>query len=950
MNDDVIRLTGVRTHNLKNFDLTLPRGKIIVLTGVSGSGKSSLAFDTLYAEGQRRYVESLSAYARQFLERMEKPDVESITGILPAIAIEAKNIITNARSTVGTQTEINDYLRVLFARIGKTFCEKCGRAVELDRPRKVAEEVLERFEKSEVLVLFPLSLKGTAKNYLREWTAELVKQGFTRILAEGKVRDLADFSLRDASEGRIEVVVDRLEAVAENRSRLVDSIETAYRYGGGQARVRAGEALLKFSEHFHCAHCDLPYKLPTPNMFSFNSPLGACPECQGFGRIIAIDRNLVVPDERKTLKGGAIEPWGKPGYSWFFEQLLEYCRRAKISVDCPYQDLHPSDKKRIWEGDPKDAEFESLGNFFKYLEKKTYKMHVRIFLSRYRGYFRCPVCGGSRLKSEALLVKIGGKNIYELLGMSVKDLRIFFDALEITPHEEEAAGPVLAELRKRLSFLDEVGLGYVTLDRNSRTLSGGEAQRINLTAALSASLVDTLYVLDEPSIGLHERDNGLLIRILRRLRDLGNTVIVVEHDRQMIEMADRIIDLGPFAGENGGEIVFRGEYRELLSSETLTGKYLSNRMKIPGGKDFSGETDSKRIRVRGAAEHNLKNIDVEIPLQRLVVLTGVSGSGKSTLLYDVLYKNYLRHRGRPVQDLGKVRSVSGWNAIDDIMLVDQAPIGRTPRSNPVTYVQAFDRIRKLFASTEPARRQGIRAGDFSFNVRGGRCEECEGSGKLKVEMHFLADIYVDCEKCGGTRYQKKILGIRYRGKSIHEVLKMTCGEACAFFSDQEEILGKLQILRRIGLGYLRLGQSALTLSQGEAQRMKLALEMTRQGRGGNTGRENGDERILYLFDEPTTGLHYDDIRFMMEAFRELLERGHSVMVIEHNMEVIRHSDYVIDLGPEGGDEGGQVVFEGPLREMLGNEIPGSHTARCLKEYMKKVEGAGGSCKTGAGGL
>jgi len=935
MTDDVIRLTGVKTHNLKNFDLTLPQGKIVVMTGVSGSGKSSLAFDTLYAEGQRRYVESLSAYARQFLERMEKPDVDSMTGILPAIAIEAKNIVTNARSTVGTQTEINDYLRVLFARIGRTLCGQCGRDVELDRPGKVAEKILMQSGGSEAFVLFPLSLKGSAKKYFKEWKTELEKQGFTRIWIGGKVRELNEVSSRDVPSDPVEVVADRVTANEESRGRLVDSVETAYRFGGGQAVVRSGGTVLKFSEHFHCAHCDLSYPLPTPNMFSFNSPLGACPECQGFGRIIAIDRELVVPDTRKTLEEGAIEPWGKPSYRWFFEQMIEYCRRKKIPVDCPYKDLRTADKKLIWEGDPDDPDYESLGNYFKYLEKKTYKMHVRIFLSRYRGYFRCPACGGSRLKPEALNVRIQGKNISDFLRMSVGDLRKFFDELEITPHEAESAGPVLEELRKRLSFLDEVGLGYVSLDRNSRTLSGGEAQRINLTTALSASLVDTLYVLDEPSIGLHERDNGLLIRILKRLRDLGNTVVVVEHDRQMIEMADEVIDLGPSAGERGGEIVFQGAYPALLKADTLTGEYLSGRKKISYGENRSSRSSAERIRIRGATEHNLKNIDAEIPLGKLVVLTGVSGSGKSTLLYDVLYKNYLRYRGRPVQDLGAVCSITGWNGICDMMLVDQSPIGRTPRSNPVTYVQAFDKIRKLFASTEEARRQEVRAGDFSFNVSGGRCEECEGSGKIKVEMHFLADIYVECEKCGGTRYQKRILEIRYRGKNIHEVLGMTCTEARSFFSGEEDLLERLRILEKIGLGYLRLGQSALTLSQGEAQRMKLALEMTRQGAGGSPEKGRG-EKILYLFDEPTTGLHYDDIRFMMKAFWELLAHGHSVVLIEHNMEVIRLADYIIDLGPEGGEDGGRLVFQGDLREMLRTEISGSHTARCLKEYLRKT--------------
>lgn len=927
---DAIRLKGVRTHNLRNFDLTVPHGKIVVLTGVSGSGKSSLAFDTLYAEGQRRYVESLSAYARQFLERMEKPDVDSISGVLPAIAIEAKNVITNARSTVGTQTEANDYLRVLFARIGRTFCERCGRQIGLERPGKVADQVLREFKGREILVLFSLSVKERAAKYAKEWARELLKQGFTRIFAAGKAVELDGKKFRSFPPGEIRVVADRLVADAGAGSRLVDSVETAYRYGAGRLEVRSGKKVLKFSEYFHCAHCDTHYRMPTPNMFSFNSPLGACPECQGFGRVITIDEHLVVPDGRKSLEEGAIEPWTKPSYQWFREQLLDYCGREKIPVDRPYADLSADAKKRIWEGDSGDEEYISVRDFFGSLEKKTYKMHVRIFLSRYRGYFKCTACGGSRLKSEALGVKVRGKDIFELMQMPVSGLVEFFDELRLTPQDEAMAGPVLAELKKRLSFLAEVGLGYLTLDRNSRTLSGGEVQRINLTTALSASLVDTLYVLDEPSIGLHDRDNALLIRILKRLRNLGNTVVVVEHDRQMIEMADEVVDLGPLAGEGGGRVVFQGPYEKLLGADSLTGRYFSGKERIVlEPRRFSGPS-SGLLRIKKASGHNLKDIDADIPLGRFVVLTGVSGSGKSTFLYDVLYKNYLRHRGRPVQDPGEVRSITGWERVREVMLVDQSPIGRTPRSNPVTYINAFDEVRKVFASTERARRAGISAGAFSFNVKGGRCEACEGSGKLKVEMHFLADIYIECEKCSGTRYQKPVLEILYRGRNIHEVLGMTCDEAYGFFEGHERLRGRLEILKKVGLGYLRLGQSALTLSQGEAQRMKLALEM----------QEASAERVLYLFDEPTTGLHYHDIKFLMKAFRELLDRGHSVLVIEHNMEVIRHAEYLIDLGPEGGEKGGQVVFQGELRDMLEKEIPGSHTARCLKEYLKKASLSG----------
>jgi len=921
---NAIHLKGVRTHNLKNFNLTLPHHSIIVFTGVSGSGKSSLAFDTLYAEGQRRYVESLSAYARQFLERMEKPDIDSVTGILPAIAIEAKNIVTNARSTVGTQTEINDYLRVFFARVGKTFCAQCGRMVEPDRPDKTAEDLIKNHTGEQALVLFEVALKGVSKKYSKEAREELEKQGFIRIFVNGKVMDLSG-EKSPPEANLLQVVADRLEIEKDAKPRLADSIEAAYRYGKGHAAVYVHGKMIKLSEGFHCAGCDIEYKHPTPNAFSFNSPLGACAECQGFGRVITIDRALVVPDEGKSLERGAIEPWTKPSSSWFFEQMRRYCRRRGIPLDKPFRELSDKHKKWIWEGDEGDPDFESVQDFFNYLEKKTYKMHVRVFLSKYRTYVLCPKCRGSRLKPEALLVKVEGKNIAEFMAMTVKDLRRFFHSLKLSPHEQEIAEPVLLELRNRLTFLDEVGLGYLTLDRLSRTLSGGEAQRINLATSLGASLVDTLYVLDEPSIGLHERDNELLIRILRKLRDLGNAVVVVEHDRQMIETADRVVDLGPYAGEKGGEIIFQGSFPELLEADTLTGRYLSGRQKVAAGNYQKILSFGKKIRILGASEHNLKNIDVQIPLGCFVVMTGVSGSGKSTFLYDILYNQYQRYRGRPVQDPGKVRSISGWDGIGDMVLVDQSPIGRTPRSNPITYIKAFDSIRKIFAGTERARRLDLGPGAFSFNVDGGRCEECEGNGQIKVEMHFLADIYVGCEKCQGKRYQKRILEIQYQGKNIHDVLRMTFDDAAQFFAGQAELVSRLAILQKIGLGYLRLGQSALTLSAGEAQRMKLALEMT----------ETRSEKILYLFDEPTTGLHYHDIRFLLQAFRELLSRGHSIVVIEHNMEVIQQADYVIDLGPEGGDEGGSVIFAGPLKELLEKPPASSHTAAYLKKYLAK---------------
>ncbi|MBI4550122.1 MAG: excinuclease ABC subunit UvrA [Candidatus Omnitrophica bacterium] len=929
MDLNFIRLNGVRTHNLKNFDISFPHNSIIVVTGVSGSGKSSLAFDTLYAEGQRRYVESLSAYARQFLERMEKPDLDSVSGILPAIAIEAKNVVTNARSTVGTQTEINDYLRVLYARIGKTICVRCGKWVEPDRPDRVAENLIRDSAGREVMVLFSVPLGDASRKYLREYLDELEKQGFIRVRLNGKLVDLTGKRDKIPAVRSLEVVADRVTVEEGARPRLAEAVEAAYRYGKGRAQIQAGNRVWKISEEFHCAECDLEYKRPTPNMFSFNSPLGACSECQGFGRVITIDPHLVIPDDAKTLEDGAVEPWTKPSSRWYFDQMLAFCRKKGIPRQKPFRELSAAQQKMIWEGDP-GSSYESIRDFFEYLERKTYKMHVRVFLSKYRTYVPCPSCRQTRLKPEALHVKIEGKNVCEVQSMTVKALVGFFREISLSPHEEEIAGPVLLELRNRLAFLNEVGLGYLTLDRLSRTLSGGESQRINLATSLGSSLVDTLYVLDEPSIGLHDRDNELLIRILRKLRDLGNTVVVVEHDRQMIETADQVVDLGPVAGEKGGRLVFQGSFQEILESDSLTGRYLSGRLRVSAGERQAAPTFSGWIRLSGAGEHNLKDIRVDIPLGCLAVLTGVSGSGKSTLLYDILYNNYQRFRGRPVQDLGKLRSAKGWDKITDMVLVDQSPIGRTPRSNPVTYIKAFDEIRKIFARTEAARRAGYSAGSFSFNVEGGRCPECEGSGKIKVEMHFLADIYIECERCGGKRYQDKMLDVRYRGKNIHEVLQLSVDEAAAFFQDHAELVSKLDILRKVGLGYLGLGQSALTLSAGEAQRMKLALEMAGSAKG----------RILYLFDEPTTGLHYHDIRYLLQAFRELIARGHSIVLIEHNMEVIREADYVIDLGPEGGEDGGEVVFAGRLDELLALPPKRSYTADYLRRYLAASAAAG----------
>lgn len=919
---DAILLHGVKTHNLKNLDLVIPHHRFYVITGVSGSGKSSLAFDTLYAEGQRRYVESLSAYARQFLERMEKPDVESVSGIPPAIAIEAKNTIQNARSTVGTQTEINDYLRVLFARIGKTFCPDCDVEVVAAQPSTVAGLLEQSFDGEEIRILSSIPLGKGGRDELEAFLPELERQGFLDYWLDGRVVGAAEMLKTRRRFKEIEIVVDHLRPGSRMRKRLVDSLELAFRTGKGKIRVWAGGKRLTFSEDRRCPSCERLFREPTPNLFSFNSPLGACPECQGFGRVITIDWNLVVPDERKSIEEGAIEPWTKPSTAWEKKQLLAWCRKKKIPLKKPWKDLSDKVKRKILhEGDGED--FYSVQGFFNWLEKKTYKMHVRIFLAKYRGYVVCPVCAGTRLKPEGLAVRVQGRHIAAMLDLSMDRFLECLEALQMTPGEKERVEPVYVELLRRVRFLKDVGLDYLSPSRLSRTLSGGEVQRINLATSLGSALVDTLYVLDEPSIGLHERDNRLLIRLLEELRDLGNTVVVVEHDRTMIEAADEVIDLGLTGGEQGGKLLFQGPVKKITeNAESLTGKYLSGQLRIQR-REPRPQAPEEWIRIRGGEEHNLKKLNVDIPLGRMVVLTGVSGSGKSTLLYDILYRQYRRFRGERVQDAGAVASIRGLEKVDRVVLVDQSPIGRTPRSNPVTYIKAFDEIRKIFSRTSEARQQGLGPGAFSFNVDGGRCPSCKGDGRVKVEMHFLADVFVPCEECRGTRYKSRILDIRVRGRNIDDVLNMTVEEAVLFFQSDRALVDRLFILKRVGLGYLRLGQSATTLSGGEAQRLKLAYEMS----------ERGAEHSLYLFDEPTTGLHYHDIHFLLEAFEELLSRRHSLILIEHNMELIRASDYVIDLGPEGGEGGGRLVYQGDLRGLM--KCSKSHTGKYLKQYQAK---------------
>jgi excinuclease ABC subunit A len=954
---EAISIRGARVHNLKNVSVEIPHNAITVVTGVSGSGKSSLAFDTVYAEGQRRYVESLSAYARQFLERMEKPDVDEIAGIAPAVAIRQKNSTRNPRSTVATATEIYDYLRLLFARCGQTFCIKCGALVRRDNPDQIATQVLGLTPGRRFYVLYQLRIaspsqssalrrapkkKSTdpAQDALRNALSDIQKRGFNRLYQDGRLHEFSSpETLLDVDFSRpVWVVVDRLAVNSESRSRLVDSIEICYREGNGEANLEfvpdaAGNPAerLVFNDRFECKNDGTIYQEPEPRLFSFNNPYGACPRCQGFGNTIDFDLNLVVPDSSKSLDDGAIEPWTKPRYRQLLQDAKKYARSQGIPTNVAWRHLTIDQRRLLLEGDPAN-DFGGVKGFFNYLERKKYKLHVRVFLSRYRGYAQCPDCGGTRLRPEARAVRVSGESITEICKFTVKEARTFFATLELTPAQAKVADKILDEIRSRLQFLDEVGLDYLTLDRLTSTLSGGESQRIQLATSLGSHLVGALYVLDEPSIGLHPRDTQRLIDILKSLRDLGNTVLVVEHDPDTIEAADSVIDLGPGAGELGGKLLFSGAYDAMLHEpKSITGRYLNGELRIPV-PNSRHKPNGKFLRLYGARVHNLQNVDLMIPLGTLTVVTGVSGSGKSTIVHDALYKALAAKRnGSSIAEF--CDRIEGDAEIREVVIVDQSPIGRTPRSNPATYLKAFDAIREVFAETPDAKRRGYTAGHFSFNVPGGRCETCQGDGTVTVEMQFLADVELICEECRGTRFKSSVLDVRYHGKNVHDVLQLTVREALNFFANVPKVISKLRVLSEIGLGYLRLGQSATTLSGGEAQRLKLASHLTRT--------EN--KEILYILDEPTTGLHFDDIAKLLAAFRKLLESGASLVVIEHNLDVIKSADWLIDLGPEGGDQGGKIIATGTPEQVARNTQ--SHTGK----FLARVLHANGQAKRPANG-
>ena len=937
---DSIVVRGARQNNLKGFDLEIPRRTVTVVTGPSGSGKSSLAFDTIYAEGQRRYVESLSSYARQFLERMEKPDVESVEGLSPAVAIEQKNPTKTSRSTVGTATEIYDYLRLLWARVGHTFCPNCGREIKPDTVSTVSDTVLALPPGTRFYVTFPLRLSSKVTHDVV--IENLRAQGFLRVAIDGLVLHLdeVESSKRDITRAKeLLVVVDRLSVSPEANGRLSDAVGTAFAEGEGDCVILFvdpvvspldGQSALKlrFTERFECPNDGTLAPTPTPQLFSFNNPRGACSECNGFGATLEYDESLVVPHPTRSLRDGAIDPWTKPRYDNKRRALAEFAKRERIPLDKPWDQLSSAHRQLLLRS--RTRGYKGIFPFLKDLEEKRYKQYIRVFLRQYQTAQECPRCHGTKLQPDALNVRVGGLNIAQVAELPVDRLATWLNELQLTEFEQSIAAMILKEARDRVTFLRDVGLGYLSMHRATRTLSGGEAQRIGLANSLGSQLVDTLYVLDEPSIGLHPRDMDRLLNLLKRLRNAGNSVLVVEHDLAAIEMADYMVELGPGSGEAGGEVVFAGPMSR-VSESPLTGQYVTGKRSIPL-PDNRRRLGPRWITLSGAREHNLQDVDIRVPIGALTVVTGVSGSGKSTLVHDVLYRALETHlvgehsaKLHLGEKVGEYESITGFDAIEDVVLIDQSPIGKSPRSNPVTYVKAFDEIRCIFADTPLARQRKYTPGTFSFNVEGGRCEACEGAGALEVEMVFMADVFVPCEDCGGKRYKPEVLDVTVRGKNIHEVLNMTVDHAIRFFPREEKLGQALWQLQQVGLGYLRLGQPATTLSGGEAQRIKIARELI------TAGKKSG--RKLYVMDEPTTGLHLEDIRKLAKVFDRLLEQGHTLVLIEHNLDVIKLADWIIDLGPEGGIAGGQVVAMGRPEEVA--RVKESHTGQWLAPLLKR---------------
>ena len=921
MASDRIIIRGAREHNLKNIDLEIPRDQLVVITGLSGSGKSSLAFDTIYAEGQRRYVESLSAYARQFLEQMEKPDVDSIEGLSPAISIEQKTTSKNPRSTVGTVTEIYDYLRVLFARIGVPHCPSCGQVISAQTVQQMVDRVVTLPVGTKLLILAPV-IRGRKGEY-RKLFFDLRHQGYARVRVNGQQRELTEeIELDKNKKHTIEVIVDRLIVRETLGNRLADSLETALRLADGIVQVETldGQASV-FSERLACAKCGISFPEVSPRMFSFNNPYGACPECGGIGTRYELDPELLVPDPRKSLKQGALAPWARKESVYFKQTLQVLAKRHRFGLDTPWEKLSRKTRELVLRGEPTGG-FEGVLKVLDRRYKETLSEETRLEIERFMSLRDCPACTGSRLRPEALGVKIAGRSIADVVTLTIKGAAGFFDGLKLSERETAIARRVLKEIRERLGFLTNVGLDYLTLDRAAATLAGGEGQRIRLATQIGSSLVGVLYILDEPSIGLHQRDNRRLLETLKRLRDLGNTVLVVEHDEETIRSADHVIDLGPGAGELGGHVVAVGTPDEIMgNAASLTGRYLAHALRIPV-PPHRRVANGKFLTIHGPREHNLKGMPVKIPLATFTCITGVSGSGKSTLVNDILFRALAQMLHRAQERPGMHDRIEGAQHVDKVIDIDQSPIGRTPRSNPATYTGVFTFIRTLFARTQDARMRGYQPGRFSFNVKGGRCEACQGDGLVKIEMHFLPDVYVTCEVCKAKRYNRETLDIRYKGKNIAEVLDMTVHEALAFFEPVPPIKAKLQTLHDVGLDYIRLGQSATTLSGGEAQRVKLSTELSRRATG----------RTLYILDEPTTGLHFADIQRLLDVLNQLVDQGNTVVIIEHNMDVIKTADWVIDLGPEGGDEGGRVIATGTPEEVA-RQAAKSYTGQFLKRIL-----------------